>query len=73
MPDLHLPVPLASKSNDQLFIYPGLFIEVKTPKGKLTKNQQEVMSQLTKAGNLCHVIRSADQGIALVNWYLAIN
>lgn len=72
MPDLHLPVPIRSRTLRELFQYPGMFIEVKAPNGKLTANQLERQEELEFYGNIYRVIRSAGEGVDLIDWYLGL-
>jgi len=50
--------------------YNGLFIEMKTPKGRITNTQEYFMEHATRAGYLCAVCRSLDDFMELVNNYL---
>jgi hypothetical protein len=49
---------------------PGLFIEMKTPTGVLSKVQKEVHSKLEDAGYKVAVCRSLDEFMQTVNNYL---
>ena len=70
--DLHLPVPVRSKEHPKLFRYPGLFIEVKTPIGQLSKTQREFMLQCKADDYPYHVIRTLADGYNLIEWYLSL-
>ena len=63
--DLCLPVPKRG--------FGALYIENKIPddkKSKLSAKQIERGKILTEVGNLCYVLRSYDDFVALVTWYL---
>lgn len=62
-PDLAILVP-----NEK---YHGLFIEMKQPKGKVTKHQETWLNKLTAQGYACFVCRSANAAIKCINEYLA--
>jgi len=61
MPDLVLPV---SKLG-----FHSLYIEVKTPKGKLSKEQQKMHKRLRDAGNAVVIARSLDDFIDITKGY----
>jgi len=68
--DLHLPVPVCDEYG---YNYePGLFIEVKTPRGKLTPAQKAFKFSCDEYGYPYHVIRSVDDGIKLITNYLSL-
>lgn len=50
--------------------YHGLFIEMKTPKGRMSKAQKDWHEFLKSEGNSVHVCRSADEAIGVIEWYL---
>jgi rhodanese-related sulfurtransferase len=60
-PDLHIPIP----SNG----FASLYIEMKTPKGKLSDNQIEMGIKLVEFGNKVVVCRSIEQFIDEVEKY----
>lgn len=62
MPDLCLPVALLG--------YHALYIEVKTPKGRASPIQKEVIERLRNQGNAVAVVRSLEAFIILVDTYL---
>ena len=64
VPDLHLPCPSQG--------YPGLFIEVKTPEGKLSKEQREYKERCDKVGYPYVIVRSVNQGIRTLETYLCL-
>ena len=64
VPDMMLPVPRGG--------YCGLFIEVKTPKGRLSVNQQSWFAALEKVGNKCIVVRSPTEAIDAIMEYLSL-
>jgi hypothetical protein len=61
-PDLFLPI--ARKG------YHGLFIEMKTDKGKLGEDQHKWLVSLSKEGYLCKVCRSLEAVIDILDQYL---
>lgn len=50
----------------------GLFIEFKSKKGSIRKEQCIVMNSLTKEGYLCEVCRSLKEAIKVTNNYLSL-
>jgi len=50
--------------------YNGLFIEMKTPKGRLSKKQKEWRDFLINEGNSWHLCRSFDEARKVIEWYL---
>lgn len=62
MPDLCLPVAKGK--------YGSLFIELKTPKGTLTKYQKEIHARLEHWGNCVVVVRNLFQAIDAIEGYL---
>lgn len=50
--------------------YFGLFVELKTETGKLSKEQKEVIGKLEHEGYKCSVCRSVEEFIETVNEYL---
>ena len=64
VPDMMLPVPMGD--------YCGLFIEVKTPKGRLSANQKAWIAALKKAGHKCIVVRSPTEAIDEILEYLSL-
>lgn len=50
--------------------YHGLFVELKTEKGWLSKEQKAVMERLETEGYRCAVCRSLDDFMGVVNDYL---
>lgn len=61
-PDLFLAVP----SN----VYHGLFVELKTDKGRLTDNQKAYGELLSGQGYRVEVVRSFDEFKTIINEYL---
>lgn len=64
VPDLQLAVPRLS--------YGALFIEVKTPTGKLTLPQQRFLKLLNESGNLAVIVRSVSEGVDILEKYLKL-
>lgn len=44
----------------------AVFIEVKTPKGRVSKKQKNFLEQMQKAGAIAGVCRSAEEAVNLV-------
>tara|TARA_R110001599_G_scaffold26223_4_gene92577 strand:+ start:936 stop:1271 length:336 start_codon:yes stop_codon:yes gene_type:complete len=61
VPDIHILEPNK--------IYCGLFIELKTEKGRLTPSQKDVIERIENAGYKCAVCRSLSEVICLVDDY----
>ena len=61
VPDLFLPV---AKRN-----FNGLFLEIKTPKGAVSKPQEKFMSGVISLGFLACIIRSIDDFTKTIEWY----
>lgn len=53
-------------------IYHGLFIELKTIEGELTKKQYEMMARLEEQGYYCAVCRTQQAFEDVVNWYVNV-
>jgi len=62
VPDLHLPVPRLG--------YASLYIEVKTPQGRLSAAQNRVIGLLRKYGNRVDVVRTVYDGVESICNYL---
>ena len=58
-PDLELIVP--HWHFNQTFFFAPIFLEVKAPKGRVTKAQDDVMERLVAAGCYCAVVRSVEE------------
>lgn len=61
-PDLFFPI--ARKG------YHGLFIEMKTDKGKLGDDQLKWLKTLSKEGYLCKVCRTLESAVELIDYYV---
>lgn len=61
VPDITVAVPSG--------IYPGMFIEMKTEKGKVTENQKDWIGKLQSAGYRVVVCRSAKEAISELTLY----
>jgi len=82
VPDLCLPVvrayPPASKEIIRflpelpILIHHGLYIEMKTAKGRVRPEQQWWLDRLTEQGYKAVVCRGADEAIAVIKEYLGI-
>jgi hypothetical protein len=53
-----------------IHIWHGLFIELKSPKGKLTESQSDFAAASMANGYQYHICRSLDEFIKVVNEYL---
>ena len=53
--------------------YHGMFIEVKTPKGRVTEKQAEIMETLADAGYYVRVVRTTQQGINAIKKYMGLD
>ena len=51
----------------------AVFIEVKTPKGRASKNQKHFIDEMRKAGAIAGICRSADEAVKLVTGYEEAN
>jgi hypothetical protein len=58
VPDLFLAIPTHSAS--------GLFIEIKTPEGRVTPDQDEYHGILERAGYSVKIVRSFAQGVDVI-------
>ena len=63
VPDIHILDPRKT--------YCGLFIELKTAKGRLTPSQKDVIERIENAGYKCAVCRSLDEVIEVVDDYFS--
>jgi len=62
VPDLFLPVARRA--------HHGLFIEMKTERGRLSENQKEYIAQVEQQGYYCAVCHGADEAIETIEWYM---
>lgn len=62
VPDLFLPVPTGQ--------YHGLFIEMKTPTGRISDDQLWWIEHLKANGYACHVCRGWKAASEVLLWYL---
>lgn len=62
VPDLCLPVARAG--------YFGLYIEMKTPTGKVRENQVRKMAGLRRDGYMVEIERTAEGAMKLLKWYV---
>jgi len=65
VPDTFLPVARGK--------YYGLFIEFKTAKNYLTRDQKEWFAWLAEQGFLCKIAKSTDEAIKIVEDYLELS
>jgi len=73
VPDLCIPVPSHAWNDGTCEADPvgALYIELKTPSGRLRDTQIKWPKRLTDEGNACAVCRSLDDVIYVVSEYLA--
>lgn len=64
VPDIFLAIPIGGSY--------GLFIEMKSPKGKLSENQKEWIALLLSSGYKCAVCYSFDEAKKVITEYLGI-
>lgn len=64
VPDLHLPVPRGG--------HPGLWIEMKSPTGRPTKDQLRWMEALRAEGHQVHLCRSWMEARRILEQYLSL-
>ena len=64
-PDILIPEPMGA--------YHGLFIEMKTDKGKLSESQKELIPELESRGYLCSVAHSLEDFMTCVKTYFSFN
>ena len=62
VPDIFLPCARGG--------YHGLWIEMKSSRGKITENQNEFISAMKEAGYKCKICRSCDSAIKAIKTYL---
>ena len=62
IPDLVLAIPMLP--------YHGLYIELKTPKGRLQPSQRDVLLRLEDQGYMTQIVRSFDEFQSLITKYL---
>ena len=65
IPDLCLPV--------QTIFSGAIYLEVKTPRGRVSNAQESIHRNLRKQGNEVFVVRSAQDGIELIRNYLGLD
>jgi hypothetical protein len=68
VPDLCIAKPAYGFGGKTL--YHGLYIELKTPKGRLSPAQKEMILRLETNGYLVEVCRSLDEAMAVIDKYL---
>jgi len=61
LPDLHIPIPNR--------YYASLYIEMKSPKGKIQQSQEQIATRLWAYGNKVIICRSLDEFMNEVNTY----
>lgn len=69
IPDLHLPVPSCKRGYPPIR-YNSLYVELKTPVGKLSPLQKKVISLLQEYNNRVAVIRSLEEFKVEISTYL---
>ena len=48
----------------------AVFLEVKTAKGKQTRNQEQFQQDVTRAGMLYKIVRSVEEAVDACEWLL---
>jgi hypothetical protein len=73
VPDLFLAIPMYQKEAGKWSTVSicGLYIEMKTPSGKLSSDQTLLFAQLKSQGYRCEVVTSLEQFKAIILDYLA--
>ena len=64
VPDLFLPVPSGQ--------YHGLFIEMKTDKGRATREQRWWIERLNAGGYFAEVCHGWESAVRVLEWYLSL-
>ena len=64
VPDLCLPVPRGQ--------YAGLYIELKTPKGRTTPEQDWWIEHLNAAGCFAEVCHGWESAVRVIEWYMSL-
>lgn len=64
VPDLFVPVPKGG--------YAGLFIEMKTPQGRVSEAQKRWLSRLKQNGYCTRVCRSFDEARRTIDFYMKL-
>lgn len=64
VPDLHLPVPRGE--------YHGLYIEMKTPTGETTSDQDWWITELSDQGYFCEVCHGWQSAVRVLEWYMGL-
>lgn len=64
VPDLHLPRPNATHKD--------LWIELKTPTGRVSPAQAEFLRQRIEEGSCAHIAYSADEAILMIKAFYSI-
>ena len=65
--------PNKSGVADRIFLFPNrqvIFMEMKTPKGKLSRLQENQIRLIQKYGHCVYVVDSIKQGKEIINSYL---
>lgn len=70
VPDLFIAYAQRSLTSDKHFSC-GLFIEMKSAKGKLSDSQIDIMNKLSAEGYQCEVCYSVDEAIKVIDEYLS--
>lgn len=71
--DMFLAIPRAIPYDPfDFFTISGLWIEVKTNKGKISNEQKEWVNLMNKTGYLAIVVRTIDEGIKAIKDYLGM-
>lgn len=68
-PDIFIPVV---KKKDGVIVAGGLFIEMKKPGGKATKEQLDRVAYYNENGYVARIIEGADKAIETIQQYIAL-
>jgi hypothetical protein len=77
VPDLFVAKPILCRgtidcsSGCSCLLYSGLFIEMKSARGKLSDSQIDVMNKLSEEGYKCEVCYSSEEAIKVIDEYLS--
>ena len=69
-PDLEVLIPRDNWHGNKL--WGPIYFEIKSEKGKLSKNQKNIIKIINAAGGYCFVVRSIDEVIACLTEILGV-
>ncbi|OGI30670.1 MAG: hypothetical protein A2287_04735 [Candidatus Melainabacteria bacterium RIFOXYA12_FULL_32_12] len=73
VPDLFIPVSKFVFKENTIEVIHGLFIEMKSKKGRLSDSQKEWIEKLSKEGYQAVCCHGADEAIKVINEYFELN